>query len=174
MVVADVVKAYDEQMCQDHLKQSFGDALRRARTGAGLTQRQLVDQLAEAGISVDQASIARMEGGKREPRLSEAIAIAREMGIDLSTIADQEINALRSLRLLAANLVVEQQARINREKRVRELMGQIDAILSEAPELKAELSEAHQRAIDFEDGDPWARPEFTRRPDFTDLEDGNP
>ena len=54
---------------------AFGDRAKSARLRAGLTQQQLCDRL---GNSLDTSAITRIEAGQREPRLSEALAIARE------------------------------------------------------------------------------------------------
>ncbi|MGB6243669.1 helix-turn-helix domain-containing protein [Gordonia sp. (in: high G+C Gram-positive bacteria)] len=127
---------------------SFGDALKRARTEASLTQRELVERLQAEGISTDQASIARMESGKREPRLSEAIGIARVMGIDLSTIGDQEIDALQHLRILIARADTSDQQRVMLGQEIDGLMTQIRHILSDAPELKGSLTERERQAVE--------------------------
>lgn len=42
------------------------------------------------GIKLDTSGITRMEAGQREPRLSEALAIAAVLGLDLSDLAPGE------------------------------------------------------------------------------------
>ncbi len=63
---------------------AFGDRAKSARLRAGLTQQQLCDRL---GNSLDTSAITRIEAGQREPRLSEALAIARELGFELDDLA---------------------------------------------------------------------------------------
>lgn len=65
---------------------AFGDRAKQARLRAGLTQQQLCDRL---GNSLDTSAITRIEAGQREPRLSEALAIARELGFELDDLAPQ-------------------------------------------------------------------------------------
>lgn len=63
----------------------FGEQAKQSRLRAGLTQQQLSDRLHhEAGVSLDTSAITRIEAGQREPRLGEAIAIAKvlEFGLD--------------------------------------------------------------------------------------------
>lgn len=63
---------------------AFGDRAKSARLRAGLTQQQLCDRL---GNSLDTSAITRIEAGQREPRLSEALAIARVLGFGLDDLA---------------------------------------------------------------------------------------
>ncbi len=63
---------------------AFGERAKSARLRAGLTQQQLCDRL---GKSLDTSAITRIEAGQREPRLSEALAIARELGFGLDDLA---------------------------------------------------------------------------------------
>lgn len=63
--------------------ETFGATMRRRRQDAGLSQRALAQRLIELGVTIDQATITRMESGQREPRLSEAVAIAEFLQFDL-------------------------------------------------------------------------------------------
>jgi transcriptional regulator with XRE-family HTH domain len=67
------------------VKGTFAERAKAARLRAGLTQRQLSYRLeTEADVSLDTSGITRIEAGQREPRLSEALALARvlEFGLD--------------------------------------------------------------------------------------------
>ncbi|WP_045821461.1 helix-turn-helix domain-containing protein [Williamsia herbipolensis] len=66
--------------------ETFGSTMRRRRLDAGLSQRALSQRLIELGVTIDQAAITRMESGQREPRLSEAIAIAEFLQFDLMQV----------------------------------------------------------------------------------------
>lgn len=66
--------------------QTFAEAVLTGRQALGLSQRALAQKLAELGVTIDQASIARIESGRREPRLSEAIAIAEFLQFDILQI----------------------------------------------------------------------------------------
>ena len=51
-----------------------------------MTQAQLATRLEdEFDIKLDTSGITRIEAGRREPRLSEALAIAQILGLDLTT-----------------------------------------------------------------------------------------
>ncbi len=59
----------------------FGDAVRKARTTAGLTQEDLADR---AGL--DRSYIGGVERGDRNPTLSVIEKIAQGLGITLSEL----------------------------------------------------------------------------------------
>jgi transcriptional regulator with XRE-family HTH domain len=61
----------------DEVSRAFAHRAKAARNQAGLTQAQLSQRLeAEFGVKLDTSAITRIEAGQREPRLSEALAIA--------------------------------------------------------------------------------------------------
>lgn len=61
---------------------TFAERVRAARLAAGLTQQQLCDRLKdEAAVRLDTSAITRIESGRRDPRLSEALAIAAVLGL---------------------------------------------------------------------------------------------
>ena len=63
---------------------AFGQRVRTARDNAGLTQIQLQELLTGYGVHFDTSAITRVESGEREPRLTEALAIADILGISLT------------------------------------------------------------------------------------------
>lgn len=65
---------------------AFGERAKAARLRAGLTQQQLHDRLLP-GVDLDTSAITRIEAGQREPRLGEALAIARVLGFELHDLA---------------------------------------------------------------------------------------
>ncbi|GAB07876.1 helix-turn-helix domain-containing protein [Gordonia amarae] len=68
----------------------FGPALRRLREDRGLTQRAFSEQLENrTGVRIDASGIHRIETGKREPRLGEAIAIAETIAVTLDELVTQ-------------------------------------------------------------------------------------
>jgi transcriptional regulator with XRE-family HTH domain len=55
------------------------------RVNAGMTQAELAKRIAdEFEIKLDTSGITRIEAGQREPRLSEALAIAEILGLELA------------------------------------------------------------------------------------------
>jgi transcriptional regulator with XRE-family HTH domain len=67
---------------------TFAERAKTSRIEAGMTQVQLQQRLeAEFGIKLDTSGITRIEAGQREPRLSEAIAIARVLDLGFNDFA---------------------------------------------------------------------------------------
>jgi len=67
--------------------------MKRARDEEGLTQRELSELLLrDRRVKLDSSAITRIEGGAREPRLREAVAIAEVLGFTLSTSDLYEID----------------------------------------------------------------------------------
>ena len=71
----------------DEVSRTFAERAKAARRRAGLTQQQLCDRLLkEADVELDTSAITRIEAGQREPRLGEALAIARVLGFGLDNL----------------------------------------------------------------------------------------
>lgn len=71
----------------DEVSSTFAERAKSARLRAGLTQQQLSDRLRnEAEVLLDTSAITRIEAGQREPRLSEALAIARVLEFGLNNL----------------------------------------------------------------------------------------
>ncbi|GAA4176348.1 hypothetical protein GCM10022287_23380 [Gryllotalpicola koreensis] len=60
--------------------------MREARQEFGWSQQKLADRLADSGLKLDPTAITRIEKGQRSVRLSEAVTIAAELGIDLNEL----------------------------------------------------------------------------------------
>ncbi len=66
---------------------TFAERAKSARLRSGLTQQQLSDRLrTETGVVLDTSAITRIEAGQREPRLGEALAIARVLSFGLNNL----------------------------------------------------------------------------------------
>jgi len=71
----------------DQVSRTFAERAKAARLRAGLTQQQLCNRLEEeAEVELDTSAITRIEAGQREPRLGEALAIARVLGFPLDNL----------------------------------------------------------------------------------------
>ncbi len=71
----------------DEVSSTFAERAKAARLRAGLTQQQLSDRLRnEAEVLLDTSAITRIEAGQREPRLGEALAMARVLGFGLNNL----------------------------------------------------------------------------------------
>jgi transcriptional regulator with XRE-family HTH domain len=69
------------------VKATFAERAKAARLRAGLTQQQLSYRLeTEADVSLDTSGITRIESGQREPRLGEALALARVLDFGLDNL----------------------------------------------------------------------------------------
>ncbi|MFN3217868.1 MAG: helix-turn-helix transcriptional regulator [Acidimicrobiales bacterium] len=58
----------------------LGRIVREARTGRGLTQEQLVDEL---GLGFDRARLSRIEAGQGFQSLDRALSLLRRLGVDV-------------------------------------------------------------------------------------------
>ncbi len=71
----------------DEVSSTFAERAKAGRLRAGLTQQQLSDRLRnEAGVLLDTSAITRIEAGQRDPRLGEALAIARVLEFGLNNL----------------------------------------------------------------------------------------
>ncbi len=78
---------HDASTLHDDVRSTFAERAKAARLRAGLTQQQLSDRLRnEAEVLLDTSAITRIEAGQREPRLGEALAIARVLGFGLNNL----------------------------------------------------------------------------------------
>jgi transcriptional regulator with XRE-family HTH domain len=72
---------------EDEVTATFAERAKAARLRSGLTQQQLSDRLRdETGVGLDTSAITRIEAGQREPRLGEALAIARVLSFGLNNL----------------------------------------------------------------------------------------
>ena len=55
--------------------------MQEARKARGISQRALRDRLADAGLDLNQAAIARMERGERKITLDEAVTISAVLDV---------------------------------------------------------------------------------------------
>ncbi|WP_168706492.1 helix-turn-helix domain-containing protein [Gordonia paraffinivorans] len=104
--MGDAVKTYDAAMPQPDEDRSFGQIMRSYRERAGLSQRALAERLQELGVAIDQTAIARMESGKREPKLSEAAQISWFLNFDLHEAA-VDVGQQKKLFLMGSIAQVE-------------------------------------------------------------------
>ena len=65
---------------------AFGDAVRKARTKAGLTQEELADR-----SGIDRSYIGGVERGERNPTLVVICKIAIGLGIQLNELISYEL-----------------------------------------------------------------------------------
>ncbi|BBX48065.1 hypothetical protein GCM10009641_08910 [Mycobacterium cookii] len=74
-------------LSDDEVTATFAERAKSARLRAGLTQQQLFERLRdETGVRLDTSAITRIEAGQREPRLGEALAIARVLNFGLNNL----------------------------------------------------------------------------------------
>lgn len=114
----------------------FGDHLRRMRAEAGLTQQQLSDKMAEAGIPMWQSTVAKIEAGQRQVSIGEAVRFAAALGIGLSELIDGQMGDLLSGQLRIASL----EYRVSELTRLRDE----DQILLEDAQAKLQQARSDQ------------------------------
>ena len=69
---------------------TIGQEIRDRRERRKITRDDLVELLALEGISVHRNTVANWEGGEREPRYSELIALKKVLGIRLIPKEDRD------------------------------------------------------------------------------------
>lgn len=83
----------------------FGTRMKAERVHAGMTQAELAKRIEdEFEIKLDTSGITRIEAGQREPRLSEALAIAEILGLELADAGPSESQLEPLLRNLTDQL----------------------------------------------------------------------
>ncbi len=80
-------------MSEAAAQKAFREAVVEYRKARGLTQRDLADRLTRSGIAMPQSTLAKVERGSREPKLDEAVAIARLLGFSLDDELDTDEGA---------------------------------------------------------------------------------
>lgn len=72
---------------EDQVISTFAARAKSARLRVGLTQQQLSKRLEdETSVTLDTSAITRIEAGQREPRLGEALAIAKVLNFGLNNL----------------------------------------------------------------------------------------
>ena len=59
----------------------IGDRIRQARLAAGMTQDEVVEQLAKAGHPITKAALSKYEKKKSEPKQALLVLLARVLGV---------------------------------------------------------------------------------------------
>lgn len=78
------------QTPNDEVNATFAERAKSARLRAGMTQQQLATRLRhEKQVKLDTSAITRIEAGQRDPRLPEALAIARILKFSLDDLGPQ-------------------------------------------------------------------------------------
>jgi transcriptional regulator with XRE-family HTH domain len=100
------------------MEEAFGAALREQRQRRNWTQQDLVDRVAELGVSLHQSGIARIEAGTRPVRLHEALTLARVLAVDLqdllpdlAVLVQKDVAVLEAMRHDAADALDHAHAR---------------------------------------------------------------
>ncbi|MBT1676786.1 helix-turn-helix domain-containing protein [Curtobacterium aurantiacum] len=69
-------------------EQRFGSMVLSNRKALGMSQKDLSEHLADAGLILDNSAVSRIEKGTRALRLGESIVIARVLGFSLADFED--------------------------------------------------------------------------------------
>lgn len=92
---------------------SFGRSVRELRKARNMSQTQLAQSLAHAGIRwFHQVTIGRLENAERPTSLGEAYAISEFFGVDLHEMTQAEVSSTTLARadLFAAALSIRDEA----------------------------------------------------------------
>lgn len=79
-----LVKHYGADMHQPSANERFATQMREQRARKEWSQRRLAEELKSLGMKLDPSAVTRIENGQREPRYSEAVAIAAALQFPIS------------------------------------------------------------------------------------------
>ncbi|MBE6948481.1 MAG: helix-turn-helix transcriptional regulator [Ruminococcaceae bacterium] len=68
----------------------IGEQIKKARTKANLSQKELSDALEELGVSTCRCSVSRIESGKRAVTDMEVDAISKVLNVSLNYLFNRE------------------------------------------------------------------------------------
>lgn len=138
--------------------------MRVLRDAAGLSQRRLAERLAAEGLTLDASAITRIEQGKRDLKLAEAVAIAKVLGMSVAQMAGVEElpdnQTLERLRHHANQRMGEaRRALVD----MLDTFYEIQVLLRQSPDLLPTLADTHDPAPeDVEAYLPWVRRRIQR------------
>lgn len=78
------------------VSQTFGLQVREARSDMGMSQRLLASRMGSLGFKLDPSAITRIESGKREVKLAEAVALKEILGLNLDALSADRAAPFRS------------------------------------------------------------------------------
>lgn len=90
----------------------IGDRIRRARLAGGLTQDEVVERLASAGLTITKAALSKYERGKSEPKQAVLILLARVLGVKPNYFFTEPVLSIEWLAF-------RKQARLGKSKQER-------------------------------------------------------
>lgn len=111
----------------------FGQNVREARVERGLTQEAVARQMQERKFDFHQATVYKVESGRRSVSVGEAFALAEILGDELSSIVRRRQDPLPQLTLqldLKALRILEQLERLVRA--VHDVDDELDELLTKA------------------------------------------
>lgn len=133
----------------DVTSEMFGRGVVLYRINAGMSQRELAEQLRDRGLTFDTAAVSRVESGKRSVRLAEAVTIASVLGVPLEMLVSggrESPAAAYDKAITRADQAVTDLRRTFVDAAVKQL--QVVSLLNRNPELLTRL-----HAPEVSDGD---------------------
>lgn len=71
---------------EERLARAFGEQVRELRTAHGWTQVELAKRMTEAGYTMRQTTIAKIEAGSRPTSVPEVVAMAKTLDVTVSSL----------------------------------------------------------------------------------------
>lgn len=96
-----------------------GGRIRVVREAQGMSQQDVADQVADHGVRWHQTTVAKVEAGERELRLSEAVAVADVLGVEVAVLVGADHDDTAEAQGRAAELDAMAQWVESRRRRVR-------------------------------------------------------
>ncbi|WP_433931028.1 helix-turn-helix transcriptional regulator [Curtobacterium flaccumfaciens] len=112
----------------ESIDQVFGANLREARTWRGLTQEGVARMMQKRGFDFHQATVYKIESGKRSVSVGESFALAEVLDAPIAELTRSRHDSLRSEM---ARLDLEALKITSRLRRIREAVRDLDPIIGE-------------------------------------------
>lgn len=134
--------------------EAAGAVVQRIRTEAGLSQADLAEKVAGAGVSMHQQTVAKIERGTRPLRLEEALAIAEATGNEIWVFeTDNQPRDIAAQRVVADADDARRKAEAAIDHYGRSLLKAVTVLQSMDEADRGKLAnywlEEHQRVDDF-------------------------
>ncbi len=113
---------------------------------AGLSQRRLSEIImATSDVKLYPSAVTRIETGQREPKLTEAVAIARALGMSLSELVDNPVDYATRFDQALNNLPVRMHEASESLKHLAAQLLLVATLLDEHPDLLSSIRFAGDR-----------------------------
>lgn len=136
----------------------FAERLRTERARRGLSQTELARRVTKVlGYTVDGTAITRIEIGQRRARLAEAVVIANELGVSLSSLLSNRSLVEAQIDELEVKVTDARAALNSAGQELRRRGAIVEDLQAELDNLKDQAGDDEDRAEVIRDAEDWRR-----------------